>query len=78
MWWGGEREHCGTGPPTRANTVGRGRRAQGQIGNRWGHRAKPETPDPEGEGKTGQGGGEGGVAPPRQPIPAGAVAPVRV
>lgn len=41
--------------PTLATTLRRGRRAQDQIGNRWGHRARPETPDPEGgEGREGR------------------------
>lgn len=53
---------------TLATTL-RGRRAQGQIGNRWGHRARPETPDPEWGGGAGE-----GASPPRQPILAGAAA----
>lgn len=32
--------------PTLGTTLRKGRRAQAQIGNRWGHRARPETPDP--------------------------------
>lgn len=42
-------------PLTLGTTLRKGRRAQAQIGNRWGHRARPETPDPQG----GVGGKEG-------------------
>lgn len=45
--------------PTLGTTLRKGRRAQAQIGNRWGHRARPETPDPQG-GVGGKAGGEGG------------------
>lgn len=60
---GGEREHCGTGPHPEPQPWGEGGEHRARL-NRWGHRAKPETPDPEGEGKTGQGvGKEGGPHP---------------
>lgn len=34
------------GAPTLGTTLRRGRRAQAQIGNRWGHHARLETLDP--------------------------------
>lgn len=67
--WGGMNGDTVAEASTLATTL-RGRRAQGQIGNRWGHRARPETPDPE----RGVVGGREGASPPRQPILAGAAA----
>lgn len=55
---GGEREHWHRPPPE--PQLWERAEAQGQIGNRWGHRAKPETPDPEGEGRQGRVGRRGG------------------
>lgn len=45
--WGDEWGHGGRGPPL-GITLRKGWKAQPQIGNRWGHRARPKTPDPQG------------------------------
>lgn len=60
MWWGGEREHCGTGPPPEPQLWGEGGEHRARLETDGATVPSPRHPIRRGRGRQGRGVGKEG------------------